>query len=113
MVFMVLSPCLIRQRAGDPSVSVDDIGEAAMGAAGSAEQSLLDMEMNETLRRCLAGLEGRQRQALALAYAHGLSHAELAAHLSQPLGTVKSWVRRGLAALKRCVEFCAGHHETA
>src|SRR5262249_30934767 len=36
-----------------------------------------------------------ERQALVLAYEHGLSHGELAAHLAKPLGTVKTWVRRG------------------
>ncbi|MGI8895513.1 MAG: sigma factor-like helix-turn-helix DNA-binding protein, partial [Casimicrobiaceae bacterium] len=43
-------------------------------------------------------------QAIALAFYQGMSHAELAKHLRQPLGTVKSWVRRGLAKLKRCLD---------
>ena len=42
--------------------------------------------------------------AIALAFFHGLSHGELAAHLREPLGTVKSWVRRGLAKLRRCLD---------
>ena len=45
-----------------------------------------------------------QRQSLALAYVHGLSHAELSAHLREPLGTVKTWVRRGLERLRGCLE---------
>jgi RNA polymerase sigma-70 factor (ECF subfamily) len=40
---------------------------------------------------------------VALAYYQGLSHAEVASHLVQPLGTVKSWVRRALLALKDCL----------
>ena len=43
-------------------------------------------------------------EALALAFYRGLSHSELAAHLKQPLGTVKSWVRRGLERLKACLD---------
>ena len=39
-----------------------------------------------------------------LAFFEGLSHSELAAHLREPLGTVKTWVRRGLARLKVCLE---------
>jgi len=54
--------------------------------------------------RCLRALEARQRQAIVLAFQHGLTHAELAAHLREPLGTVKTWVRRGLQQLKRCLE---------
>jgi RNA polymerase sigma-70 factor (ECF subfamily) len=58
------------------------------------------------LRDCLARLQAAERQALVLAYQHGLSHGELAAHLAKPLGTVKTWVRRGMASLRQCVETC-------
>jgi RNA polymerase sigma factor (sigma-70 family) len=56
------------------------------------------------LRRCMQDLSAPQRQSVALAFFDGLSHAEVAAQLRQPLGTVKSWVRRALAALKSCLE---------
>jgi RNA polymerase sigma-70 factor, ECF subfamily len=56
------------------------------------------------LRACLDELRPAERQAIVLAYHHGLSHGELAAHLQRPLGTVKAWVRRGLEALRRCLE---------
>lgn len=55
------------------------------------------------LARCLEQLEARQRQSIMLAFFHGLSHSELAGHLQQPLGTVKTWVRRGLERLKGCL----------
>jgi RNA polymerase sigma-70 factor (ECF subfamily) len=58
----------------------------------------------QNLARCMKRLSREQQQSVALAYYHGLSHAEAAQHLMQPLGTVKSWVRRGLAALKDCLE---------
>lgn len=60
------------------------------------------------LRECLAKLQAVERQALVLAYEHGLSHSDLAAHLQKPLGTVKTWVRRGMENLKNCVETCMG-----
>ena len=56
------------------------------------------------LRDCLSRLGAPERQSLVLAYEHGLSHSELAAHLQKPLGTVKAWVRRGMASLRGCVE---------
>jgi RNA polymerase sigma factor (sigma-70 family) len=56
------------------------------------------------LKRCMDGLSAAQRQSVALAFYDGLSHAEVAEHLQQPLGTVKSWLRRGLLALKGCLD---------
>lgn len=57
-----------------------------------------------SIRECVDALEGGAKQAIALAFFHGLSHGELAAHMSEPLGTVKSWVRRGLERIRRCLD---------
>ncbi len=56
------------------------------------------------LDRCIGALQPRQRECIVLAYQGGLSHAEVAAEIAEPLGSVKSWIRRGLTALKRCLE---------
>ena len=53
---------------------------------------------------CMAKLSALQRQSVALAFYQGLSHAEVADQLHQPLGTVKSWVRRALLTLKSCLQ---------
>lgn len=58
----------------------------------------------QALTRCLGVLEAQQRQAIALAFYDGLSHADIARHLRAPLGTVKTWVRRGLLRLKGCLD---------
>ncbi len=59
------------------------------------------------LTRCMEHLSPPQRQSVALAFFDGLSHAEVAEHLREPLGTVKSWVRRALQTLKGCLERAA------
>ncbi len=56
------------------------------------------------LKDCLDELTLMQRNSVSLAYLSGLTHPEIAIVLGAPLGTVKSWVRRGLASLKECVE---------
>jgi RNA polymerase sigma-70 factor (ECF subfamily) len=56
------------------------------------------------IRACLEAIDGSQRQCLALAYYRGLTHAEMAAHLGSPIGSVKVWLRRGLEKLRRCLE---------
>ena len=58
----------------------------------------------QSVRNCIETLDAGPKQAIALAFFQGLSHAELAVHLREPLGTVKSWVRRGLERLKRCLD---------
>jgi RNA polymerase sigma-70 factor (ECF subfamily) len=56
------------------------------------------------LAQCMDGLSAPQRQSVALAFYDGLSHAEVAEQMRQPLGTVKSWVRRALLSLKACLD---------
>jgi RNA polymerase sigma-70 factor (ECF subfamily) len=74
-------------------------------AAGETLQSA-DFEGEDThsLRRCLDELETVQRDCIVLAYADGYTHDELAHRLQRPLGTIKSWIRRGLKRLKDCLE---------
>lgn len=65
------------------------------------EQSLAEAQGEGRAARMLERLPGHYRQALTLAYRTGLSHSEIATHLGVPLGTAKSWVRRGLEELGR------------
>jgi RNA polymerase sigma-70 factor (ECF subfamily) len=74
---------------------------------GSYEPSVLDdlaeAEDGARLRECLAALDEKPRQGILLAFVHGLSHPEVAERLASPLGTVKSWIRRGLLTLRECL----------
>lgn len=56
------------------------------------------------VERCLDTLKDEQRDCLTLAYFDGLTHEEVARRLTLPMGTVKTWIRRGLAQLKNCLE---------
>ena len=67
-------------------------------------QQLGERAEGEALHRCLGELEEGQRKVVLLAFMEGLSHSELATRLQAPLGTVKSWVRRALLGLRRCLE---------
>ena len=83
----------------------DDAPELSLpdGGPGPAEMLLAGADAH-AIRECVERLEGGSRQAIALAFFQGLTHSELAQHLAQPLGTVKSWIRRGLERLKVCLE---------
>lgn len=72
--------------------------------AASLFEQLSQVREGVALDDCMRQVEAKSRQAIALAFWQGLSHSELAQHLQQPIGTVKTWIRRGLAVLKKCFE---------
>lgn len=55
------------------------------------------------LLKCMQNLSPLQRQAIALSYFYDMAHEQLSGHLAQPLGTIKTWIRRGLESLKKCM----------
>lgn len=66
-------------------------------------QSMLLSSDAKALASCLSRLEGMHRQAIALAFFQDLSHSEVAAQLKLPIGTIKTWIRRGLERLRLCM----------
>jgi RNA polymerase sigma factor (sigma-70 family) len=80
----------------------DALDTVASEDAGPEDQQDLAQQAR-ALADCMRHLSAPQRQAVALAYLDGMTHAEAATHLQQPLGTIKSWVRRGLQSLQRCM----------
>lgn len=88
----------------DPDGSLERLVDWSPGADEGVERS----RSARWVRECLGRLSALERQSLVLAYQHGLSHGELATHLRKPLGSVKSWLRRGMANLRACVEACMG-----
>jgi len=86
----------------------DEDGPDLLSEAPDPTQDLLaraeESEGIGRLERCMEGLGSEQRSSVLLAYYEGYTHQELAARMKAPLGTVKSWVRRGLAQLRDCLE---------
>ena len=89
-----------REATGD---EYDIAVEAWQDESPGPVESLMASSEAAALARCLRELDARQRQSIMLAFFHGMSHSELASHMKQPLGTVKTWVRRGLERLKTCL----------
>jgi RNA polymerase sigma-70 factor (ECF subfamily) len=84
--------------------SHNPIGDEVADEAESPEAAVARLSDAEALRHCLERLDPRRRNAIALAYVHGLSHGELAGKLGIPLGTIKSWMRRSLMTLRECLQ---------
>ncbi len=71
-----------------------------------AQEPMQQIEASEqaaALHQCLQQLAQPQRQVVSLAYLRDLSHSELASSLKLPLGTVKTWMRRSLEQLRKCM----------
>jgi len=71
----------------------------ASGDRGADRSAELD-----ALQRCLGELDEQPRRAILLAYLYGFTREEIAVALAAPVGTVKSWLRRGTERLKRCLD---------
>ena len=83
---------------------VDDFEPMGLSSEDeSPEAAALRLSEGSALRRCLETLDPPRRKVILLAYVHGLTHGELAGRLGVPLGTMKSWIRRSLLALRECM----------
>ena len=88
----------------DRAVELDErISETVAGDAPNPMDVADASQQARALHRCLDSLENKQREVLSLAYLRDLSHGELAEQLRLPLGTVKTWIRRGLEQLRACM----------
>ena len=96
---------LLRRRAVQRSEPLsEELLETLADTQPGPQQQAEQASATQALQQCLQTLEARPRQAIELAYYEDLSHEQLATRLQVPLGTLKSWVRRGLQRLKQCLE---------
>lgn len=98
---------LLRRRTADRAQLTQEFDEVMAETLESGAPNPMDMadagEQAWALHQCLQQLEGKQREVVSLAYLRDLSHGELAEQLKLPLGTVKTWIRRGLEKLRVCM----------
>jgi RNA polymerase sigma-70 factor (ECF subfamily) len=92
---------LRRQRA--PTTTLDDAPDLA-DEGPSALEVLEQDEDSKRLDRCLEELEQQQQTAIRAAFLDGATYPQLAEREQVPLGTMKSWIRRGLIRLRGCLE---------
>ncbi|WP_291083883.1 sigma-70 family RNA polymerase sigma factor [Hydrogenophaga sp.] len=95
-------------RASARTVSVDeerldDLQDAEPQAAPDMLDAFSLRSTLGQLDQCLERLDVAKRNCVLLAYLDGCTHAEIAERLSAPLGSVKAWIRRGMASLKECL----------
>ncbi|ANK11894.1 sigma-70 family RNA polymerase sigma factor [Erythrobacter neustonensis] len=69
-----------------------------------ADMLLVDAEQTAQIHKCLGALDARTQGHIRAAFFEGYTYAQLAENADVPLGTMKSWIRRGLQRLRACLE---------
>jgi RNA polymerase sigma-70 factor (ECF subfamily) len=87
-------------RRMEPIDAANEVRDPAPGAV----DVLARTEQHARLNGCLDELEARHAAAICAAFLDGATYEELAARMSVPLGTMKSWIRRGLLKLRACLD---------
>lgn len=87
-----------RQRREPPENSISMDAAPYLWETGPGEVDVSDLQ--RSLLGVMSELPDEQRDAIYLAYFHGMSHSDIAAHLDKPLGTVKSHIRLGMQKLR-------------
>lgn len=95
-----------RLRARGPMARAEPVEELEIADENqvSAETSLFAADDRAQLAACMGELDERTRGVIRTAFFDGVTYDALAQRLGAPLGTVKSWIRRGLAKLRGCLE---------
>ncbi|WP_096663409.1 MULTISPECIES: RNA polymerase sigma factor [unclassified Polaromonas] len=97
----------LRRRNSDRADAVQELDDVMSdtleGDSANPMDTALAGEQAWALHQCLSQLGNKQREVVSLAYLRDLSHGELAEQLKLPLGTVKTWIRRGLEQLRGCM----------
>ena len=108
MVTIVRNVAFTTLERSPREVSAEDAAVPEMASSGPDPlEQAIQSSAARALLECLKRLDESQRRSITLAYYEGLTHSELAVRLAAPIGTVKSWIRRGLMQLKDCLE--GGH----
>jgi len=94
---------LLRHERSAP-VLVPDLPERAAVDESREDPAAAWTPAGGLLERCLGLLNDQQRSCLELAFVGGNSHEAISRLTGNPLGTVKSWIRRGLQSLRQCLE---------
>jgi RNA polymerase sigma factor (sigma-70 family) len=93
----------LRRRTAERSHVTQELDDVLEGDTPNPMDTAQASEQAWALHQCLGQLENRQREVVSLAYIRDLSHSELSEQLRLPLGTVKTWIRRGLDQLRLCM----------
>jgi RNA polymerase sigma-70 factor (ECF subfamily) len=81
-----------------------ELAAQVVDPAASPPQQVQTATERAQLEHCLERLEPKRRSLIRAAFFDGLTYEELAHKIEAPLGSIKSWIRRGLLQLRECLD---------
>lgn len=94
----------LRAHPARGTLSGIELADEIPDTGASPLQTAVSADDRERLEACMSQLDARKQSLIRAAFYDGSTYEELAQRIASPLGTVKSWIRRGLLQLRGCLE---------
>jgi len=103
LITIARNTAIDRLRASKPTADIDDYTDTIAATGPDAEGHVIAASQARQIAKCFAELEPTRSAAIKAAYLDGTPYAELATKFNVPLNTMRTWLRRGLIALRECM----------
>lgn len=103
LVTIARNQAIDKLRSRKPDAEELSAVEELADTGATPELAVLQGGERDRLRQCLEQLSADRANAVRAAYMEGHSYQELAERMGQPINTIRTWLRRGLASLRECL----------
>jgi RNA polymerase sigma-70 factor (ECF subfamily) len=103
LIMIARNTAIDRLREGKPTQDIDDYSTQLFASGPTPEQSAIASADAKQILRCFDELDADHSNAIKGAYLDGNSYKDLAVRFDVPLNTMRTWLRRGLTALRECM----------
>lgn len=104
LITIARNTAIDRLRAGRQTEDIADHDHRLADSDPTPEQAVIAASEAALVQKCLNEMDADRRAAVTGAYLDGRSYKDLAEHFGIPLNTIRTWLRRGLASLRECVQ---------
>ena len=103
LITIARNTAIDKLRSSKPTVDIEDYTDTIASTGPSAESQVIAAAEARRITKCFSELEPTRSAAIKAAYLDGAPYADLATKFNVPLNTMRTWLRRGLIALRECL----------
>ena len=103
LITIARNTAIDRLRARRPESDLADFGDRLAAPGRTPEQSAVEASEAKRIIRCLDEIDADRRAAIVGAYLNGQTYRQLSEKFDVPLNTIRTWLRRGLDAVRECM----------